>query len=190
MTTPTCQRDGCFNLCRTVRNQFCSVRCGNLARPRRPLSERFWEKVERAEGCWLWMGAHGLHGHGQIYIGSVTNLTSAHRISWLLHHGPIPDGLSVLHRCDNPPCVNPEHLFLGTQKDNMQDAIEKGRFKFLAPRRGPSNNKAKLTWTQVADIRSAYIGGVTLSQLSRDYSMARATLRRIVRGDGWRENVA
>lgn len=87
---------------------------------------RFNRKVERSEqGCWLWVGALRPNGYGNFFLGNKT--TCAHRAAWTLANGQIPDGLQVLHRCDVPNCVNPSHLFLGTQKDNMQDMIAKGR---------------------------------------------------------------
>lgn len=91
--------------------------------------ERFWLKVAQAEGCWLWLGAKGRRGYGYLHRGGKTDRhpIRAHRASWEIHFGAIPAGLWVLHKCDNPPCVNPNHLFLGTRKDNMDDCASKGR---------------------------------------------------------------
>ena len=91
--------------------------------------ETFWLRVARADpdACWIWQGSKRPQGYGQLsYQG---RHTSAHRLAWTLTHGPIPDGLFVLHRCDNPPCVNPAHLFLGTTDDNMHDAFVKHRIR-------------------------------------------------------------
>ena len=88
------------------------------------MRERFWSKVNKTEGCWLWTGGKN-YGYGQFWDGRKPQ--QAHRISWGIHCGPIPDGLWVLHRCDVPSCVNPAHLFLGTHTDNMRDAATKGR---------------------------------------------------------------
>lgn len=94
----------------------------------RPLAERFWEKVERSEGCWLWKGGTtGRTGYGRIMVRT-GNQALAHRVAWEFTNGPIPNGLECLHRCDVPACVRPDHLFLGTHEENMQDASRKGRF--------------------------------------------------------------
>lgn len=97
---------------------------------RRPktLSERFWARVVKGDGCWVWTGARNAQGYGRMTAGSRgAGYLRAHRVSWELANGPVPKGLWVLHRCDNPPCVNPAHLWLGTRLDNMRDCSAKGR---------------------------------------------------------------
>lgn len=138
------------------RARYPSVRAytvASLARAR----ERFCTKYcVAASGCWEWTGGFTRGGYGRFRMGSVADGTRgqrrAHRVSWELFHGPIPNGYDVCHACDNPPCVNPDHLFLGTRKDNMVDMRRKGRA--AANERHP---QAKLTDGQVAEIRA--LGG-------------------------------
>jgi hypothetical protein len=95
--------------------------------------ERFWNNVIRLDNkCWQWIAATSTYGYGKMWICG--QLINSHRISWIIHYGEIPVGKSVLHRCDNPPCTNPKHLFLGTQGDNVRDAVKKGRQ--FSPQRG------------------------------------------------------
>jgi len=96
---------------------------------------RFWSKVDKTGDCWLWTAAQNRHGYGDFYV-SRTFHTMAHRFSWALHYGPIPEGLFVCHRCDTPLCVRPDHLFVGTTQDNMADMMRKGRH-----RHGTTNNE-------------------------------------------------
>lgn len=86
---------------------------------------QFWEKVDRTSGCWLWAAGKNNQGYGVCFLDG--RRTYVHRLSWELHRGPIPSGLYVCHTCDTPLCLNPDHLFLGTQRDNMADASAKGR---------------------------------------------------------------
>ena len=143
--------------------------------------ERFWSLLDRASGCWLWTGGQNVWGYGQWnYQGKVIG---AHRLAWMLTHGPIPHGLSVLHRCDTPLCCNPDHLFLGTQADNMADKARKGRSAAgerhgsrTHPERLPRGERpgsAKLTPEQVSDLRTRYAaGGVTYKELAALYGIS------------------
>jgi hypothetical protein len=112
-------------------------------------SAQFWAKVRKTRGCWLWIGTTTADGYGRCGFGRGRRM--AHRFSWELRNGPIKDGLLVLHRCDNPPCVRPSHLFLGTDADNSDDMIRKGRQRHPS---GEQHGMAKLTAAQVAKIRS------------------------------------
>jgi len=101
---------------------------------REPIEIRFWRYVEKTSSCWIWKGAKQPFGYGVILFRK--KYVGAHRVSWILNEGEIPEGLSVLHHCDTPACVNPRHLFLGTQKDNIRDGIAKGRIRLLNLKRG------------------------------------------------------
>lgn len=167
----------------------------------RSVSERFWEKVSRsdsANGCWLWTANRDRKGYGKMGGGGRLGPTlAAHRVSWELHFGLIPNGLFVLHHCDNPPCVNPSHLFLGTMLDNNHDMWEKGRGMFgdrhglrLHPERvarGERQGGAKLTENQVREIRQRYAaGGLSMKQLADEYGVTFSPVQKIISGSGWR----
>jgi hypothetical protein len=166
--------------------------------PRLPLEERFWMKVEKTRRCWKWIGATNHKGYGHIAAGTgAGKVIKAHRLAWMLANGPIPEGLFVLHRCDNPSCVRAEpdgkgHLFLGTHGDNMADAIAKGRIAPGGPMvrghgfsRGSNNGHARLTEAQVIEIRAAYVKGKS-EELAAAYGVKANTIRAIARRRFWR----
>lgn len=144
------------------------------------LSERFWSKVERRgpDECWLWQASLYPRGYGQFWLDGAMH--GSHRISYVLANGPIPNGLCVCHACDVRSCVNPRHLFLGTQADNMADKVAKGRTPIL---RGERNGRAKLTAVQVEEIR---LSTASRAELARRYGVTQAAIGKIVRRESWR----
>jgi hypothetical protein len=119
------------------RGLFCSRICSGNYRRRTP-EQIFNEYTQRDEDCWIWTGWKNPLGYGHLNLADGTRWL-AHRLSWVIHFGDIPDKLVICHSCDNPSCVNPSHLFIGTQKDNVQDAIKKGRPGYLDWRRSTVN---------------------------------------------------
>lgn len=142
--------------------------------------DRFWSKVEKTEACWNWTGRLDKGGYGQFSLKTMGNCR-APRYAWEITYGPIPDGLFVCHRCDNRLCVNPDHLFLGTPKDNSQDAAQKGRMD-----RGEDRHCAKLTEEDVREIRRKYQTGATQLEISNGYPVSRATIGRIINRRIWK----
>lgn len=143
-----------------------------------PIQERFWAKIVRAkEGCWDWRGAKHPHGYGLLFRKRGERPAAAHRLSYEIHFGPIPPNMRVCHRCDNPPCNNPEHLFLGTAKDNTRDMIEKGRVA-----RGERIASAKLSASDVLRIRS---DTRTQKAIAADYGVRRQTISKLKSGKRW-----
>ena len=145
--------------------------------------EAFWNKVNKTDGCWLWTGHRTTNGYGRLHFDG--RGIQAHRLAWEWTNGPIPEGLRVCHRCDVPNCVNPEHLFLGTQQDNIRDMYAKGRFPKY-PRYGEYGTAAKLTWPLVYKIRERYAaGGVTYTSLGREFGMHQSAIGKAIRGETW-----
>lgn len=147
------------------------------------LRQRFDEKwiVEPNSGCHLWSGHVDERGRGMLRINR--RLTFAARVSWTIYHGPVPEGLRVLHRCDTPMCVNPHHLFLGTHLDNMRDMAVKGRHANVA---GQRNASAKLTDADVRAIRSST---ATQNVLAERFGVSQATISDVRGLKKWRDVV-
>lgn len=145
--------------------------------------ERFWGRVQKSDGCWVWMGKPDKDGYGIMRIGG-RKAERAHRLSWIIDRGPIPEGLWVLHHCDNPTCVRPDHLFLGTAMDNAVDCNRKGRRR---PSKGEDCYNAKLSKADVAKIVKEYIPIVmTQDMLAKKYGVSQATISHVLRGGHWK----
>lgn len=138
----------------------------------------FWSKVDRSGECWEWLASKTHDGYGRHHYDGGT---MAHRLAYELTRGPIPAGMCVCHACDNRGCVNPTHLWLGTQADNIKDMRVKGRGPRLE---GERHGRAKLTASNVRDIRARHAEGVSARQLAREYGVAATTITRIFHG-GW-----
>lgn len=153
---------------------------------RLPLAERFWPKVSFGPGCWEWQGARHVKagGYGTFGLDRRT-MVRAHRMSYELAVGPIPAGMLVLHRCDNPPCVRPSHLFLGTPKDNTADMDRKGRRR-VGSRPGELNHHAKLTESQVVEIRRRYEAGEQAQALAVEFGVSSPLISYIGKRKAWR----
>jgi hypothetical protein len=149
--------------------------------------ERFWAKVDKTEGCWEWTGCLNGDGYGNYRLKN--RLMFSHRYSYIIHHPLTIDLLEhreiyVLHKCDNPKCVNPSHLFLGSQSDNMRDMTAKGRGIQM---NGERHHKTTLTEAQVQEIRGRWLsGGITQLKLANEYRVSKATLNKIILRKTWK----
>lgn len=144
------------------------------------MSEAFWARVDKSGDCWEWTGPRHQQGYGLVGHRS----RKAHRVSYELANGPIPDGMLVRHLCHNPPCVRPDHLTLGTQKDNMADMYAAGRGRKAT---GTRNGNGKLTDAQIAEIRSRYVfRKVTHRMLAAEYGVSESLVSNICGGRYYR----
>lgn len=139
-------------------------------------------KYIKCPDCWIWIGAKNGKGYGSTWIGNKVAL--AHRAMFEVHNGPIPPGMLVCHRCDNPACINPEHLFLGTNSDNLQDSKRKGR-QNLNRAKGSSASKAKLTENQVLYAYNSVLKGKTMVSIAKELAVQKQTIHAIARRNTW-----
>ena len=157
----------------------------------------FWCKVDIKEeaDCWNWTASTNKQGYGRFrYQGKKVG---AHRLSWQIANGDIPEGLCVLHRCDNPKCCNPKHLFVGTRSDNMQDMVLKGRKHLFVgednyfsthtfPQNGETNPQSKLQEDQVINIRKLFLGGTPQPKIGDIYGISQTHVSNICSNKRWR----
>jgi hypothetical protein len=150
------------------------------------IEERFWGKVNKQENdeCWEWLSRITTDGYGAFALNGKAK-QRAHRVAYELTYGPIPTGLFVCHKCDNRLCVNPNHLFLGTNTDNRRDAARKGRGFVPPPRVGELNANAKLTNRQAWEIKKMLADGVKTRIIADKYSIAMRTVVNIKNGILW-----
>jgi hypothetical protein len=162
------------NVWQTNEDGKATVICNDLS--------RFETKFTKGDGCWNWTGSCNKQGYGE--FGLEGKLQRAHRAAYMFYVGSIPPGLFVLHSCDNRRCVNPAHLWLGTQRENIRDMIDKGR----SPNRyGERNGSAKLTGVKVSTIRELVRqSGHTYGSIAHTFGVARSTICDIVYGKTWR----
>jgi hypothetical protein len=159
-----------------AQSRYCSKDCKHAAQrvPKMPLEERFWSKVDKSGECWLWTANRDRKGYGRFHIiKGIPEVAS--RVAWKITHGEIPADKIVCHSCDNPACVRPDHLFLGTYRDNSNDMMAKGRRHY------------RLTPEQVGEIRSRYIRGITtMEALGAEYGVSSRTVCNIVNRKQWK----
>jgi hypothetical protein len=169
------------------RGKWCSHDC-YLADPSRSLAGRFWAKARKSadpDGCWAWTAARNPLGYGEFRAKTDrrAGMDLAHRVAYELTYGPIPLGMQVCHRCDNPSCVRPDHLFLGSNADNVADRQAKGR---SGSARGAQNPNAKLDIERVAEIRRRHAAGETTVALGAEFGVTATLIGLIARRKVWR----
>jgi len=162
------------------------VRSGAIVRGKKPMiGSRFWEYMDSSGGpdsCWEWSSYKNPQGYGKVKHKGKSYFS--HRYAWILTNGEIPEGMLVCHRCDNPPCCNPKHLFIGTYLDNSRDKFSKGRQRYIC---GVENNQAKLNPEIVQKIRHLYsTGDYTQIGLGRHLGIPRTTVRNVLIGRTWK----
>lgn len=169
---------------RTKTGQFISGHKNiNGGRQDHTILDRLLGKVlfdTNGRGCWVWIGSRSENGYGQVQFRG--RQWRSHRVSWSVFNGAIPEGKKVLHKCDNPPCINPNHLFTGTQSDNLLDCSRKGRLNSCVGERGLS---AKLKEADVLKIRSLNSNGVARSELAKMYGVHVSTVDDLINGRSW-----
>lgn len=153
-------------------------------RPVKNFAERFWTLADKSASCWEWKGSRQAYGHGMFTLHK-GHTVQAHRVAWMVSHDQrIPEGGHILHKCDNPPCVNPSHLYLGTHADNMKDKADRGRAPSL---RGEDSPVAVLTKENVLAAREMYKGKYgDVARISRTLKLPYHAIWSAVKGETWK----
>ena len=141
-------------------------------------------KDSRTDGCWEWDSHLNSNGYGRFVVDNKHRL--AHRVSYEIFFGDVPDGLKVCHRCDNRLCVNPKPLWLGTQSENLKDAASKGRMR-VPDTRAARNGNTKLTWEHVRNIRSMHGSGMRKYHIASLFGVSPSTVNNIVNFETWKD---
>lgn len=197
MAKPTCSVGGCDTESRY--RGYCELHYQRLRKHGDPLTadtrhwlvtpfaERFWAKTARGDGdgCWEWTSNRDSHGYGMMIVKGERR--KAHRLAMEFEHGRLPSSVLVCHRCDNPPCVRPDHLFLGTAADNTHDAMRKGRLIFPPHVPGEKSGQAKVTRRQVDAIRERAAAGEMHVTLAREFGLTPSGVGRIVHRKTWKD---
>jgi len=142
--------------------------------------KKFWDNVNKDGDCWEWVGSINGKGYGQLCLNGEYKL--AHRLSWEIHYGQIPKGMQVLHRCDNRCCTNPQHLFVGTHQDNMDDKVSKGRASHT---RGTDNGQSIITERDVLTIIKLRNSGLKYREIADLFNVDKSHIGKICRGKRW-----
>ena len=149
------------------------------------IEERFFSKVIKSNTCWFWTGCKDKCGYGLLYYKNRKNINT-HRLSYELHFGEVLDGLCVCHSCDNPSCVNPQHLFLATHKQNMEDKKNKGR-TYNGNQKGINNPGSKLTENEVIEIKYLLESNISQSNIAKKYNISQTLVSAIKLEKIWKE---
>lgn len=156
-----------------------------MSRPREDLGTRFWKKVEIKENkeCWNWLAKGNRQGYGEFWDNDTQSSVPSHRVAWIITNRKIPDGMLVCHRCDNTSCVNPNHLFLGTQSDNINDMYRKGRG---VNNKGENSGVSKLTESDVLKIVDYRVNHkMKLREISNNFQISISHVNNILIGKSW-----
>lgn len=181
-TTPSlvCKHCGRFFTRRQPKDaKYCSRDCYHAASygPRKGLADQLWSKVEKTDTCWIFRRSLNHAGYGQIHSSIRKRPLLAHRVAYELTHGPIPDGLFVCHKCDNPPCCNPDHLFLGTPADNREDQRQKDRIPY-----GVQHQNAVLSDDDVITILELGARRVPQQEIAHQFGVTQSLVSRLLSG--------